>query len=206
MCVYILNIGIASQTLYWLDGNIAYVLTAFQFFIYFYYLYSRLIMKTQAKKYDVVLLPLVAFFVLRLNHLHIIQHVSFVVKTWYLLYVIGGYGLLLISTILTMLAYKNLNLSMGVMIAWYPDTASSENPNVCRFTFSFVERMPSSFDELNGREGILVASKIADRVGITRSVIVNALRKFESAGVIESQINPFTLSEQLCFSKSVCLM
>ena len=33
----------------------------------------------------------------------------------------------------------------------------------------------------------LVASKIADRVGITRSVIVNALRKFESAGVIESR-------------------
>lgn len=43
------------------------------------------------------------------------------------------------------------------------------------------------FDELNGTEGILVASKIADRVGITRSVIVNALRKFESAGVIESR-------------------
>ena len=31
------------------------------------------------------------------------------------------------------------------------------------------------FDELDGDEGILVASKIADRVGITRSVIVNAL-------------------------------
>lgn len=43
------------------------------------------------------------------------------------------------------------------------------------------------FDELEGTEGILVASKIADRVGITRSVIVNALRKFESAGVIESR-------------------
>lgn len=43
------------------------------------------------------------------------------------------------------------------------------------------------FDELNGMEGILVASKIADRVGITRSVIVNALRKFESAGVIETK-------------------
>ena len=42
-------------------------------------------------------------------------------------------------------------------------------------------------DELDGDEGILVASKIADRVGITRSVIVNALRKFESAGVIESR-------------------
>ena len=32
-----------------------------------------------------------------------------------------------------------------------------------------------------------MASRIADRVGITRSVIVNALRKFESAGVIESR-------------------
>ena len=41
--------------------------------------------------------------------------------------------------------------------------------------------------ELNGNEGVLVASKVADRVGITRSVIVNALRKFESAGVIESR-------------------
>ena len=41
-------------------------------------------------------------------------------------------------------------------------------------------------EELKGKEGTLVASKIADKVGITRSVIVNALRKFESAGVIES--------------------
>ncbi len=43
------------------------------------------------------------------------------------------------------------------------------------------------FAELDGREGLLVASRIADRYGITRSVIVNALRKFESAGVIESR-------------------
>ncbi len=43
------------------------------------------------------------------------------------------------------------------------------------------------FEELDGTEGVLVASKVADRVGITRSVIVNALRKFESAGVIESR-------------------
>ena len=50
-----------------------------------------------------------------------------------------------------------------------------------------MEAIVHIFDELNGMEGILVASKIADRVGITRSVIVNALRKFESAGVIESR-------------------
>lgn len=54
-------------------------------------------------------------------------------------------------------------------------------------SFSEMEAIGYIFDELNGEEGILVASKIADRVGITRSVIVNALRKFESAGVIESR-------------------
>ncbi len=54
-------------------------------------------------------------------------------------------------------------------------------------SFSEMEAITHIFDELNGMEGILVASKIADRVGITRSVIVNALRKFESAGVIESR-------------------
>lgn len=52
---------------------------------------------------------------------------------------------------------------------------------------SETEAIVHIFDEMNGVEGILVASKIADRVGITRSVIVNALRKFESAGIIESR-------------------
>ena len=54
-------------------------------------------------------------------------------------------------------------------------------------SYSEQEAVEHIFTELNGREGLLVASKIADRVGITRSVIVNALRKFESAGVIESR-------------------
>ena len=54
-------------------------------------------------------------------------------------------------------------------------------------SYSELEAIVHIFEELEGIEGILVASKIADRVGITRSVIVNALRKFESAGVIESR-------------------
>ncbi|MDE5588319.1 MAG: GTP-sensing pleiotropic transcriptional regulator CodY [Acetatifactor sp.] len=58
---------------------------------------------------------------------------------------------------------------------------------ISTLSFSELEAITHIFDELNGMEGILVASKIADRVGITRSVIVNALRKFESAGVIESR-------------------
>ena len=58
---------------------------------------------------------------------------------------------------------------------------------ISTLSFSEMEAITHIFDELDGMEGILVASKIADRVGITRSVIVNALRKFESAGVIESR-------------------
>ena len=58
---------------------------------------------------------------------------------------------------------------------------------ISTLSFSEMDAITHIFDELDGTEGILVASKIADRVGITRSVIVNALRKFESAGVIESR-------------------
>lgn len=54
-------------------------------------------------------------------------------------------------------------------------------------SYSELDAIQHIFEELEGEEGLLVASKIADRVGITRSVIVNALRKFESAGVIESK-------------------
>jgi transcriptional pleiotropic repressor len=54
-------------------------------------------------------------------------------------------------------------------------------------SYSELEAVIHILGELEGNEGLLVASKIADRVGITRSVIVNALRKFESAGVIESK-------------------
>ena len=54
---------------------------------------------------------------------------------------------------------------------------------ISTLSYSELEAIIHIFDELDGSEGILVASKIADRVGITRSVIVNALRKFESAGI-----------------------
>lgn len=54
-------------------------------------------------------------------------------------------------------------------------------------SFSELEAVEHIFEELDGKEGLLVASKIADRAGITRSVIVNALRKLESAGVIETR-------------------
>lgn len=58
---------------------------------------------------------------------------------------------------------------------------------ISSLSYSELEAIEHIFEELDGNEGPLVASKIADRVGITRSVIVNALRKLESAGVIESR-------------------
>lgn len=58
-----------------------------------------------------------------------------------------------------------------------------------------IDRLREISEEKNGAfvreddecEGVVVASKIADNVGVTRSVIVNALRKLESAGIIESR-------------------
>ncbi|MCZ0702555.1 transcriptional pleiotropic repressor [Natronobacillus azotifigens] len=58
---------------------------------------------------------------------------------------------------------------------------------ISSLSYSELEAIEHIFAELDGKEGLLVASKVADRVGITRSVIVNALRKLESAGVIESR-------------------
>ncbi len=43
------------------------------------------------------------------------------------------------------------------------------------------------FAELHGMEGMIISSRISQAHGITRSLIVNALRKLESAGLIESR-------------------
>ena len=48
---------------------------------------------------------------------------------------------------------------------------------ISTLSYSELEAIIHIFDELGQGEGILVASRIADKVGITRSVIVNADRK-----------------------------
>ncbi|NMA92294.1 MAG: GTP-sensing pleiotropic transcriptional regulator CodY [Firmicutes bacterium] len=84
---------------------------------------------------------------------------------------------------------------------------------IATLSYSELEAVEHIFEELGGDEGLLVASKIADQLGITRSVIVNALRKFESAGVIESRslgmkgtyikvLNPYLLEHLARKSKS----
>lgn len=54
-------------------------------------------------------------------------------------------------------------------------------------SFSEVESIRHIIEDLGGYDGVVVASRVADRVGVTRSVIVNALRKLGSAGIIESR-------------------
>jgi transcriptional pleiotropic repressor len=54
-------------------------------------------------------------------------------------------------------------------------------------SYSELEAIEHVFKELKSNEGLLIARKIAHQIGITSSVIVNALRKFESAGIIESR-------------------
>lgn len=61
------------------------------------------------------------------------------------------------------------------------------NMAINTLSYSEMKAVSAILQELDGKEGQLTASVIADRIGITRSVIVNALRKLESAGVIESR-------------------
>lgn len=85
--------------------------------------------------------------------------------------------------------------AIGMVIATAIDDAEEDEAEEKRMARSAIKSLSYSeilamqhiFDELEGDEGLLVASRIADRAGITRSVIVNALRKLASANVIESR-------------------
>lgn len=54
-------------------------------------------------------------------------------------------------------------------------------------SYSELIAIEAVMQELKEDEGVITAAKIADQGGITRSVIVNALRKLESAGIINSR-------------------
>lgn len=82
-----------------------------------------------------------------------------------------------------------IEVARGITLEEEEDQRQKSAVTVALETLSYseLEAVTKIFGELNGDEGLLVASKIADKSGITRSVIVNALRKLESAGVIESR-------------------
>lgn len=54
-------------------------------------------------------------------------------------------------------------------------------------SYSELEAVIHVFNELEGLGGLLVASKIAEARALSRSAIVNGLRKLESAGLVETR-------------------
>ncbi|MDD5922116.1 MAG: GTP-sensing pleiotropic transcriptional regulator CodY [Eubacteriales bacterium] len=82
-----------------------------------------------------------------------------------------------------------IEVSRSIALEEEEETRKRNAVNMALETLSYSEldAVVKIFGELNGNEGLLVASKVADKFSITRSVIVNALRKLESAGVIESR-------------------
>lgn len=66
-------------------------------------------------------------------------------------------------------------------------SATAVQMAISTLSYSELIAVRAIFKALQGDEGRLTASNIADEIGITRSVIVNALRKLESAGIIESR-------------------
>ena len=66
-------------------------------------------------------------------------------------------------------------------------SATAVQMAISTLSYSELIAVRAIFKALEGDEGRLTASNIADEIGITRSVIVNALRKLESAGIIESR-------------------
>lgn len=65
--------------------------------------------------------------------------------------------------------------------------ATNVKMSIGTLSYSELKAVKVIFKELGSDEGRLTASTIADKIGITRSVIVNALRKLESAGIIETR-------------------
>ncbi len=88
-----------------------------------------------------------------------------------------------ISSILSVFVWNNKSLKSS------ENQIKRQNIKTCISTLSYseLEAILCIFEEIEDGEGLVIASKIADKAGITRSVIVNALRKFESARVIETR-------------------
>ncbi|GFH40377.1 GTP-sensing pleiotropic transcriptional regulator CodY [Lactococcus insecticola] len=94
--------------------------------------------------------------------------------------------LVLVELATTVIGIQLSNLQIELMEENIRKNAAV-NMAVSTLSFSEMKAVKAILEELGGDEGRLTASVIADKIGITRSVIVNALRKLESAGIIESR-------------------
>lgn len=114
-------------------------------------------------------------------------------KAMFITIVPGPFGHLLLSKNTT-LNNDELVLAEFAILQFSKRLNKLQNTNksdvekvIDNLSYSEIKVLKSCFQELTGIEGLLVASKIADRVGISRSVFVNAMRKLESAGIVDSR-------------------
>jgi len=75
----------------------------------------------------------------------------------------------------------------GLLSAEKKRRVQSVRAVINNLSFSELEAATQIIKDLKGDEGLLIAGHIADKLGFTRSVVTGALRKLESADLIESR-------------------
>lgn len=88
-----------------------------------------------------------------------------------------------VATIITVLL-RNIYSLKENNIKWQ---IKSAKVGISSLTISEIKALKCVFENFDTKEGIIVISDIAKQCNITRSVIVNALKKIESAGIIDSR-------------------
>ena len=89
--------------------------------------------------------------------------------------------------------YMNTVIELEMMRAIYEEDEDERRKHIMvksateSLSVSEKDAMVCVFKEMDKKEGLLVASRVATKYRITRSIIVNALKKLEGAGIIESR-------------------
>ena len=89
--------------------------------------------------------------------------------------------------------YMNTVIELEMMRSIYEEDEDERRKHIMvrsateSLSVSEKDAMICVFKEMNKKEGLLVASRVATKYRITRSIIVNALKKLEGAGIIESR-------------------
>jgi len=85
---------------------------------------------------------------------------------------------------------KNISIYMSLAILGIENSrpkASLVKAAIGTLSYSELEALIHIFGEIEGTQGLIIASKVAEKHTLSRSAIVNGLRKLESAGLIEAR-------------------
>lgn len=89
--------------------------------------------------------------------------------------------------------YANTVVALEMMRSVYEENAEEVRKEatvksaISSLSVSEKEAIEYVFQELGKTEGLLVASKVSAKYRLTRSIIVNAIKKLEGAGIIEAR-------------------